>query len=192
MSKLTLSLNGGTCRVIGCTRHAGVFGVCDDHQKDYVIRYFHRSVVQKLCPLERPRCFESDEQWREYIAAWIAASTNKPFESATRIDYCQDCQVGFKREMMKCGRCDHPETVFIYSEKHDGDLIGVSVDPDLRKTRVWEMAVFGASGDVSSAPPEDVLGATLDKIASGREAKKRGPKFKKDRVDAAAVSAEHE
>lgn len=179
--KLTLSVSRGECKHTGCANKARLFGVCREHEPQDIHRYFMQAVKTGACEHKTPACFNSDSEWREYVAAWIAANDNN-FSGRARVDYCRDCSLRFREDMIAANRCTHPEAVFIRATKHNGDLIGVSVDPDLKYTQAWETAVVGLSGDVVAMPAEEHLTQTLNRIQEKSVKKKRGPKPKKDVV----------
>lgn len=178
MLKLTLSIAPGECRHSGCGKPARLFGICRDHEPRHIHQYFMTAVKSGACQHKTPSCFPSDEEWHEYVAAWVVANYNN-FSARARVDYCRDCNLKFKTEMTAANRCDHRETVFIRSEKHGGDVIGVSVDAELRYTQAWEVAVVGLSGDVVASPPAEDMTVVLNKIQEKSVKKKRGPKPKK-------------
>ena len=80
---------------------------------------------------------------------------------------------------MQAERCTHPETVFIQSDRYQGDIIGVAAG---KSTTQWESAMMGMYGPVVKLPPHEVTEQMLAKIAQDKAPKKRGPKFKKDRL----------
>jgi hypothetical protein len=178
--RLSLSIGGATCKAEGCRLPSRLFGVCREHEPIHIGEYFDEAVRSGMCDTSRPACFKDDTEWREYVAAWVVANYNT-FGARARVDYCRDCNLKFKAEMMQANRCDHHEVVFIRSDKFQGDVIGVSVDKDFKHTQAWETAVFGVAGDVIAMPPPDVLERSLNRIAEKTAKKKRGPKFKKDR-----------
>ena len=179
MFRLTLSVSRGECKHAGCGNKARLFGVCREHEKQDIYRYFEHAVKTGACERETPPCFRSPEEWHEYVAAWVCANHNN-FSGRARVDYCRDCNLKFKADMLAANRCGHPETVFIRSEKFGGDVIGVSVDHELRYTQAWETSVAGLAGDVVAMPDELDLTETLNKIQAKSAKKKRGPKPKKE------------
>src|SRR5262249_1665332 len=59
----------------------------------------------------RPLCFDSDEQWKEWVAA---ARQVRGFSNAVHkgINHCEDCTAQYAEKMRACGRCEHPEVEF--------------------------------------------------------------------------------
>lgn len=184
MVELTLSiLRDQRCAVSGCHRFGGLFGVCSQHEEREVGQHFRRAVSQNQCEGTRPSCFNSDAQWREYAVAFVIGGRgNGSGDRKPTVSYCRDCTSAYKKQMMEEGRCDHPETVFVRSEKHQGDVIGVPHETQRKSTIGWESAVMGMMGDVVGMPPPEAIDTTLNRIAEARKPKKRGPRFKKDRT----------
>ena len=116
---------------------------------------------------EAPKCFDSSLAYREYAVAFYLAQPSG-HGSQFSVDHCRDCEPKFKRQMVEAGRCSHPETVFIRSERHAGDTIGVPLT-DLSKSGPWESAVMGMSGPVVSMPQPEVI----DKIVTQLSEKRR-------------------
>lgn len=167
------------CKHVECNRSSGVYGVCPEHEPEAIRRYFMSAVKEGICSYDPPPCFKGDNEWREYVVAAMLCR-NKSERQRAPIEYCRDCTPKFKDEMLGCGKCKHPETVFIRSERHGGDIIGVPVGE--RSTTVWESAVMGMAGEVVKLPSAEVIGDALTKIAKDAEPKKRGPRFRKDRL----------
>lgn len=78
---------------------------------------------------ERPACFESDEQWREW--ATLADFTQLP-----RRRFCVDCSPEYRDRMLEADRCAYPETVFVIDK--GGSVVGVT-----RDEKGWFRAVTG-------------------------------------------------
>ena len=81
--------------------------------------------------------------------------------------------------MVATGRCSHPETVFIRSDRFAGGTVGVAlIDP--AKSSAWEGAVMGMSGAVVSMPQGDVIDTIITKLSQkkkiGRPRKVRADK----------------
>ena len=60
--------------------------------------------------MSRPSCF-TVTQWEEWSAFAMAAARPSLEDYA-----CTDCLPEFKARMMRCGRCDWPETEFVVVE----------------------------------------------------------------------------
>lgn len=179
MIKLNISLFAvGTCRVC-CIKPAGLFGFCDEHQKSALRTYFRDAVYHGFAEAVTPKCFKSDESYHEYVATFLGASGSELKQP--RVDVCRDCNPEYKEQMMKEGRCEHHETVFIRSIRMGGEVIGVAIDSAKKSTSAWENAMMGVSGEVVKLPPHYAIDETLKQIHKDAEPKKRGPKFKKDR-----------
>jgi len=159
-----------------------MFGVCPGHEQEGINRHFAKSLGRGVVEIAAPLCFKGHVEWKHYV---VAATLSVPHKSraetdhaARRMDYCKDCTIKFKQEMMKNDTCSHPETVFILSDIHAGDLTGVSITHEGR-TAPWEKAVMGMSGPVVMLPSADVINEQLTIISTP---KKRGPKPKKHNV----------
>lgn len=176
--KLFLSFNVSACRVPGCDRQARGFGVCPEHEAEQVRLAFEYYVGEGLCHTERPTCFDSDAQWREYAVVSHVAYANQGGKPAdrqlARVNYCRDCSPEFKRKREIEGRCGHPETVFVRRET--AETIGVSIDWDRRSFAAWEAAMMGSSGQIIAMPSSHVIGETMERIAAGPRRRGRPPK----------------
>jgi len=54
---------------------------------------------------QRPACFPSQADWDEYRKF---ARMEPPLQAS----YCQDCTARYQQEMLRQGRCAHPEVWF--------------------------------------------------------------------------------
>ena len=167
------------CRVHGCLNASSVYGVCKEHEAEAIRKRFMLAVDHGLCTQEPPPCFGGADDWREYVVAFMLCRSDSE-RRATPIEFCRDCTPRFKDEMTECGRCSHQETVFIRSDKHGGDVIGVPAGK--KSTSAWESAVMGVSGEVVKLPPPEQIDKMLRQIAIDNAPKKRGPKFKRERL----------
>lgn len=175
---LSLTILPSSCRVPGCLNLAGSYGVCRSHQDGLVKDAFDAAVREGVCSATSPSCFPSSTEWREYVVAAVLCR-NTSERRAAPVEFCRDCTPEYKREQMEAGKCAHPETVFIRSERYHGDVIGVCIQ---KTTGNWERAMMGLDGDVVAFPPDEIADATMTKIQQDAAPKKRGPRFKKDRV----------
>ena len=62
----------------------------------------------------RPACFSTDSEW----ADWYAFRAGAKFP-------CVDCTPEHQEKMIRAGRCEHAETLFV---ARDGELTGVRSD----------------------------------------------------------------
>jgi len=175
---LRLTVGQQICVFKGCENQGSIFGVCKDHEDGAIRELFLQTVNEGLCTYDAPRCFSSHAKWREYVAACMISRKDE----SGYINHCRDCTPDYKKTMMRAGVCDHPETVFIRSNRFKGEVIGVCIDPRIKRTAKWEEAVMGISGEIVQLPPPEVIEQKLAKISKDAEPKKRGPKFKKDRA----------
>lgn len=153
-----------------------MFGVCREHEPDDIRRMFVRAVTKGLAHPNRPACFRSEDEYREYTVA--ALLTGHASRGVTiKINYCRDCTPDYKKEMLECGQCSHPETVFVRDAKTSGgDVVGVAVGSP-EATRVWEQAVMGLMGQVVSMPSCEAVGAVLSRLnGDGKPKRGRPPK----------------
>ena len=169
MTKLYLSIARGVCNVVGCKSPSGMFGVCRTHEREAVAEYFDAAVAEGVCSATEPPCFASNEEWREYVVAHAMSRGER--KTTPPVDFCRDCTVKHKDSMMAAGRCTHPETVFIRSDRYQGDVIGVSMG---RLSTQWESAMMGMYGPVVKLPPPETTEQILAKIAEAKVPKKRG------------------
>lgn len=160
-AELSLSLSARTCKHPECVKPSGMFGVCADHEPCHIRRLFKDAVKIGAAEDEKPGCFRDQPEWHGYIAAsMLTGHASRGVRS--HISYCRDCTPAYKAEMMECGRCQHAETVFVREE--GGDVVGVPLGRS-KRSRAWEYAVMGMSGQVVSMPPEEEVGRVLDKLA---------------------------
>lgn len=143
-----------------------MFGVCMDHQSKAVTKYFVRLVQSGACSYERPPCFDSHEQWKEYaVANVLSRGFAAAFDPKTKLDYCQDCTRSFKKRMTDENRCSHPETVFVHLGGEN--VVGVSIQED-RRSGYWEKCMMGVEGEVVGMPPAEIIDQVLTRLAKRR------------------------
>jgi uncharacterized paraquat-inducible protein A len=119
-----------------------MFGVCLEHEAKAIGRHFARVVSAGLVDHRQPTCFDTHFQWQEYTVAFVLTKgLGAMLGDKIRIDYCRDCTVGYKKSMMACNRCQHPETVFIRQESSN-DVVGVPIQDD-KKSGYWEKSMMG-------------------------------------------------
>ena len=64
-----------------------------------------RKLPQPLRPFtQRPRCFDSQRQWVE----WLALERSSRYTEPLRYGPCTDCTAAFQRAMTVAKRCDRP------------------------------------------------------------------------------------
>ncbi len=63
-----------------------------------------RAIWEELNQPDPPPCF-TREQWRRYQQV---ALMEPPLDAS----YCQDCTAPHQMQMLRCGRCRHPEVWF--------------------------------------------------------------------------------
>lgn len=92
-------------------------------------RVLHGSHAQ-FCP----PCFHNAAQYRQWI--YLNTQATQPKDRS----YCLDCTPEFKDQMMKEGRCSHPETRFVIwaSRSRELEVIGVS-----NKSIYWNKVMAG-------------------------------------------------
>ncbi|CAB4195489.1 hypothetical protein UFOVP1298_22 [uncultured Caudovirales phage] len=181
MVKLSLHLLPGKCKVPGCDRAAGMFGICSVHEEGHIDSHFEQAVSDGACSADAPPCFRSMSEYKDYVVSFSLARSHEAAK-IYRVDFCRDCNPVYKAKMMFEERCSHRETVFIKSHRLGGDVVGVSVDDVKKSTASWENAMMGMSGEVMCLPPHDAIADTLAQIDKEAQPKKRGPRFKKDRT----------
>jgi hypothetical protein len=62
--------------------------------------------------LQYPRCFNTKEDY----SLWHRG----PRDDLRAAEHCTDCLPSYKMRMAKCGRCEHPETVFEFDPAEEG------------------------------------------------------------------------
>lgn len=71
-----------------------------------------------------PACFDSPEQYREWVAA--DEYSIKAGARRARDGYCTDCTPTYKARMIEARRCEFPKTQFVIRVEGDGvDITGV-------------------------------------------------------------------
>lgn len=155
-----------------------MFGVCHIHEPEDIRRTFQRAVAKGLAHPNRPACFPTDAEYHEYtVATLLTGHASRGVK--TKINYCRDCTPAYKQEMVECGQCSHPETVFIRDQKASGDVVGVAVGGP-ENTRAWEQAVMGMMGQVVSMPSCEAVGAVLSRLTEDGKPKRGRPKKKRE------------
>jgi len=163
VADLALTFFPGKCREAGCNRPAGAFSVCKEHQSVEVNRQFIALVKSRQAHPDALPCFNSTDEYREYVVAYKLAQPNG-VGSQFKVDPCRDCDPKYRDRMIAAGRCQHPETVFIRSNRFAGDRIGVALLED-KKHSAWEAAVMGLSGPVVSLPQPEVIDQTVARLS---------------------------
>ena len=167
MSKdLTLTLLPMKCRHPGCNSQSTVFGFCNRHEGEAIQNEFNWMVGNGMAEEQTPACFDSDVEWREYAVSFLLASRAMN-GSVPKVEYCRDCTPKRKAQMIAGGRCAHPETVFIQSDRHR-DVIGVALT-DRRKPDAWEKAMMGISGPVVALPSSEVIDAVVEELSQSKK-----------------------
>jgi len=70
----------------------------------------------------KPLCFDSEAQYNDWIECCRLTEVS-------RDNYCHDCTPEYKKKMINCGRCTHPETFFYMrnlSKEAEKEMIGYS------------------------------------------------------------------
>lgn len=96
-----------------------------------------RSVLLGSRAQNHPACFESAEQYRDYIH--LMRQSSNPKDTGV----CMDCTPEFKTKMLEQGLCEHPETRFVlWRNKIEGEIevFGVS-----NQSRFWKRVQRGES-----------------------------------------------
>lgn len=163
---LTLTLLPTKCRHEGCNSPSAVFGFCNRHEGEAIQQEFEWMVGHGMADQQTPACFDSDVEWREYAVSFLLASRAMN-GSVPKVDYCRDCTPKHKALMLAEGKCAHPETVFIQSERHR-DVIGVALI-DRRKPDAWEKAMMGISGPVVALPASEVIDKVVGELSQSKK-----------------------
>lgn len=90
-----------------------------------------------------PRCFPSDQDWREWLAA--RSDARSP---------CEDCSRAYQRRMMSAGRCERPEALFV--DTADGEM-GISADDRRYARLLMGLSITGAVHQDEVKPTPRVL-----------------------------------
>lgn len=94
-----------------------------------------RSVLLGSRAASHPACFESAEQYRDYIH--LMRQSSNPKDTGV----CLDCTPEFKTQMLEQGLCDHPETRFVLWRnplEDCAEIVGVSCE-----SRYWKKVQRG-------------------------------------------------
>lgn len=69
-----------------------------------------------------PDCFNNAIEYRQYV--WLMRQSDSPTDHG----YCLDCSPEHKAQMLREGRCEHPETRFVIwvNRQREPEVIGVS------------------------------------------------------------------
>jgi len=175
LSRLNLSFFPRKCGHAECGATASAFGVCKEHEHDAIARAFLVLKKEGRVLDQHPTCFGSAQEYKEYAVAFDLAQARGGGGRTQSVDHCRDCGPKFKQRMLDAGRCAQPETVFIFSDRFAGDLIGVPLT-SLVKSGAWENAVMGISGPVMSMPKP----AVIDEVVARLSAKRRIGRPRKD------------
>jgi hypothetical protein len=82
-----------------------------------------------------PACFESSDQYRDYIH--LMRQSSNPKDTGV----CMDCTPEFKTRMLEEGLCDHPETRFVLwrnTYEQEVEVVGIS-----NQSRFWKRVQKG-------------------------------------------------
>ncbi len=90
-----------------------------------------------------PRCFPSDQDWREWLAA--RADARSP---------CEDCSRAYQRRMLAAGRCERPEALFV--DTAEGEL-GISADDRRYARLLMGLSITGAVRQEAVKPTPRIL-----------------------------------
>ena len=96
-----------------------------------------RKVLLGSRSASHPACFESPDQYRDYIH--LMRQSSNPKDTGV----CMDCTPEFKTQMLEEGLCDHPETRFVLWKngfENEVEVIGVS-----NQSRFWKRVQKGES-----------------------------------------------
>lgn len=168
MADALLTLFPVKCRHEGCNERSTVFGFCKLHEAVAIDNEFAKLVEAGVAEQNKPNCFDTDRQWREYVVTFALANLgNKGGRHV--IEHCRDCTPKHKLSMMAIERCAHPETVFIRSDRYK-DVIGVPLT-NIKHPETWEKAMMGLAGPVVLLPSSEVVNAIVQQLG---QKKKRG------------------
>lgn len=95
-----------------------------------------RRVLSSTYGASHPACFNDAMQYRQY--KWLMRQSDSPKD----FGHCLDCTAEHKAQMMKEGRCEHPETRFVVwvNRNREPETIGVS-----NESRFWHRVEKGES-----------------------------------------------
>lgn len=151
-----------------CNSHAGTFGYCPTHEPEFIEQAFNKYVGGGAAAKEKPKCYESQQKWMQYVVAYIFCSAPDRRDGVT-VEHCKDCTPTYRDSQHSVGKCQHPETVFIKPD-HKGVSVGVPITDmsSQHKVQRWEKAVMGMSGAVLSLPDPETLSSVIETIAVRR------------------------
>lgn len=153
------------CKAPGCSLAAGVLGYCARHSEFNIKDAFLAAVEKGYASPHMPPCFGAMADYQEYIVRFIVSMWGTGARARNEVDYCRDCSMSFKSDMEKAGRCNHPETIFLYDERLHGDLIGVSCANPAR----WEASIIGSFGHVVRVPPDEVVAQMFKNLSRRKQ-----------------------
>lgn len=100
-----------------------------------------RSILNSDFVQSTPSCFESKEQFKIYERLRLMSLSHSKTRSDT--NFCLDCTPEYQQRMLIEGRCEHPETRFVWVVSEDGqgtEMLGISC-----RSIYWEKrSKFGA------------------------------------------------
>lgn len=94
-------------------------------------------VLSAAAPHAAPACFDNKEHYKSYMLL------KKMSVNTMDYNFCMDCTPEFKDEMLKCGRCEHPETQFITIIRHAGRSTESEVEGISCRSLKWPRVADG-------------------------------------------------
>ena len=102
-----------------------------------------------------PPCFQSREQYRDYM--WQSHKTSQPKDP---MNYCLDCTREYKIQMRREKRCEHPETIFVVwksSKRKDKPISAIPEVPDVlgisNNSEFWNNPIYDQVPGKPKEPP---------------------------------------
>lgn len=150
-----------------CEHPAGFYGYCLGHEPGFVRAEFDRFVTAGVANSVRPKCYESDRKWAEYVVAFVWSSAPDR-RASVRVEHCRDCTPSYRDEQHELGKCEHPETVFVRPDTSNGGVIGIP-NNNKKDPRRWEQAMMGMLGAVVALPTSKAMDDVMRKMDALRK-----------------------
>lgn len=115
-----------------------------------------------------PPCFKARSDYELWLDTPNSNPSDRPAELASK--HCTDCLPSFKMRMAKCGRCEHPETVFSFTpEEFDGET-GVAIEGHWNRSAGQQVVRFSKARGRPRKPNAKLIAMGINPAPVGRAA----------------------